>query len=368
MGFDPFADGHAKLVGGLADIAAQCLPFAAGDLFLRGFGFAVLGEESLPANDGVVDLAAGFLDQFVDRIRGRAGLELSLKKAFLFGDLSLEDFLLGHGAQALDESDSREHPDRPLGGVPLPWLHAIAVVVLELVVEIMVALTKREQCHEHAVPRRAVCGIRTVSDPVAQRVNTKRHVVNKNDTRCSRDEESAKRGHRAAVDPPDQGRQEKADDDRDRDIVFVLPPCQAILLEVAHPSERGLGAGAEKQPADVGVEEPLGNIVGVLVVINKLVMSPMISAPAEGRTLKGRRPEEQGIELDWPSGIKREVREQTVVAQRDAHCGRDREEEEQANLEGINTEVPDVSRNGDDRRQECSDEERAVDPMDFVAE
>src|SRR5437867_8252049 len=66
-------------------------------------------------------------------IKRRAG-EHRLKPALRFGEFCKDNFLRRNTAELADEAEFGESPDHPLGGIDLPWLHPVAVVVLKLVV------------------------------------------------------------------------------------------------------------------------------------------------------------------------------------------------------------------------------------------
>ena len=55
------------------------------------------------------------------------------------------DFLRGDAAEMRGDSQLGQHPDEPLGRIPLPRLYAVAVIVLKFVVIIVVALAQGEE-------------------------------------------------------------------------------------------------------------------------------------------------------------------------------------------------------------------------------
>jgi len=66
----------------------------------------------------------------------------------------------------------------------------------------------------------------------------------------------------------------------------MLPGDEAVLLQVTHPRERRVGAGAEKDPADVRVPESLVDVVGVVVVVDVLRFSTTVTdAVSRGETV-----------------------------------------------------------------------------------
>ena len=81
----------------------------------------------------------------------------------------------------------------------------------------------------------------------------------------------------------------KATSDADPMDVAVLPHDHRILLQVGDVVEGWLGTELEEQPADVRVEEALGDVVRILVVIDVLVMVAMLAATRAARSSQTRR-------------------------------------------------------------------------------
>ncbi len=155
----------------------------------------------------------------------------------MFAHFSFEDFFLRHGAQVPSEANFFEEPDCPFGGVELPRLHAVAIVVLKLVVEVVVALAKGKNRHEQAVAGRDIAGIWALADPVAEGVDAECHMMHEHDPRHAGDEEGAERCDRSAIDPTDGRWQNKTHKHRDRHIIFMLEPGEFVFLQIPHPSE-----------------------------------------------------------------------------------------------------------------------------------
>ncbi|MFN9944182.1 MAG: hypothetical protein ACK56I_32405, partial [bacterium] len=74
----------------------------------------------------------------------------------------------------------------------------------------------------------------------------------------------------------------------------------------------------------------------------------VIRAPVEGGVLEGAGTEKKGAQLDRRLRLEGKVREEAVVAERDAQAGRDVEEEEKRELEPVQTVVPEVKWHGSD--------------------
>ena len=304
----------------------------------------------------------------MDRVGDRSGLgeQFGFQQAIMLGDLRFEDFFLWHGAEIAGQTEFVENPDRPLGGIVLPRFDTIPVVILELVVEVVVALAEGENRHEEAVARRAVGGIRTVADPVTERVDAKGGMVHEHDTGEAGEQERAEGGIGATVDVADDRRQAEAHENGDRHIIFVLPPGETVFLQIPHPCERRVRAAAEEKPADVGMEKPARDVIGVVIVVHEFVVAAVVGRPSKSGTFKCRRTEEQGVKFHQRIRLEGKVREQAVVAERDAHaCGKS-EEEKQSHLEEIEAVLPDIKRNGRAGDEECSNEEDAVCDSNFA--
>lgn len=73
---------------------------------------------------------------------------------FIFS-LRRPDLIRGSAAQPSDKSYLRQHPDDPLGGIHLPWLDPIAIVILKLVVIVVITFAESEKGEEKRVTRAA---------------------------------------------------------------------------------------------------------------------------------------------------------------------------------------------------------------------
>src|ERR1044072_1740662 len=74
--------------------------------------------------------------------------------------LRQENLVLGDAPEVAGETDFRQRPDDPFGGIEVPRFHTVAVVVLKLVVIVVITLAEREDRQEKGISRAAFCGIR----------------------------------------------------------------------------------------------------------------------------------------------------------------------------------------------------------------
>ncbi len=145
--------------------------------------------------------------------------------------------------------------------------------------------------------------------------------------------------------------------------VFILPHDELVLAQVVDVVHRRLWVELEHQPTDVRPHEALGNVVGVLVVIDVLVVAAVVGRPVEAGVFKGAGTEDQGEETHRPLGLEGEVREQPVVAQRDAHHGGHQVKSEHRELEPIDAKLEEVDGQADDGNKCGANEERTGNPV-----
>ncbi len=139
---------------------------------------AVYNDELLALGELLLDLLHGVLGEGV-------GLRTPVQKLATADDLLLEhlelallDGLLVEAHEMVGAAHVRESPDEPLGGVERVVLGAVAVVVGELVVEVVVALAEGDEAHQPRVPRGALVRVGERTKVVGNAVHAERGVVN----------------------------------------------------------------------------------------------------------------------------------------------------------------------------------------------
>ena len=101
------------------------------------------------------------------RRMGAASETLTSRAALGLAKLREEDGVGGDLAEIAGEAELIEGPDDPLGGIELPGLHAVAVIVLKLVVIIVVALAEGDEGHDPAIAGAAAAGVGPGAEGVA---------------------------------------------------------------------------------------------------------------------------------------------------------------------------------------------------------
>ena len=99
-------------------------------------------------------------------------------------------------------------------------------------------------------------------------------------------------------------------------------------------------------------------------MVRVFVMTAVVGAPGQRMVLKRRCTKNQREQFNRPLGLKRLVRKQAVIAERDAQTSRDEEDQKHRRLEPVYTDLPEVNRHSGDRDQSGSDKERTIGPID----
>ena len=129
-----------------------------------------------------------------------------------------------------------------------------------------------------------------------------------NDSRNPRDQESAERSLPSIPQSAEDGRDTEADQDGDPLDVSILPANELVFLQVGYVVVRLIGIQLEKQLSDMRVKKPFRNTVRIIVMIHMFVMAPMFARPHQDRIFKGGRAKNEDEEFDRKPGAKGEMR------------------------------------------------------------
>lgn len=132
--------------------------------------------------------------------------------------------------QVVGKTELLPAPDRPLGGVILPPVQGVAVVGGELVVEVVVALTKRHQRGEDMVTRRVAVIKWLVAQPMGKRVDTEGGLLNEEDAEDASVDEATEEVVEGEA--TKDGGKDQAHEDDDFEIMTVLPDDNRIFVQV----------------------------------------------------------------------------------------------------------------------------------------
>ena len=144
VGVVPVTHGPAQILDGLLELVLQFSHLLPGGVQFLAKRLHVVLLGLLPCLMRGVKFLLRLRKQFLRLLTNGLFviLETQGHAALLLADLRHRDGFIRHTAQFGDEPEFFKCANRPLGGVKLPWLHAVAVVVLKLVVEVVVALAK----------------------------------------------------------------------------------------------------------------------------------------------------------------------------------------------------------------------------------
>src|SRR4029077_11545485 len=134
-----------------------------------------------------------------------------------------------------------------------------------------------------------------------------------NDSRNSRDQESTECSLPSIPQKAEDGRDAEADQDRDPLDVSILQANKLVFLQVGYVVVRLIGLQLEKQPTDMRVKKPFRNTVRIIVMIHMLMMTPMFARPHQNRVFKGSGAKNKCEQPDRPACLEGNVREKPVI-------------------------------------------------------
>jgi len=114
---------------------------------------------------------------------------------------------------------------------------------------------------------------------VTRAVDQKCAVLQHNNSRNPRDQESTERSVPSIPQSAEDGRDTEADQDGDPLDVPILPANELVFLQVGYVVVRLIGIQLEKQPSDMRVKKSFRNTVRIIVVIHMFMMTPMFACP-----------------------------------------------------------------------------------------
>jgi hypothetical protein len=138
-------------------------------------------------------------------------------------------------------------------------------------------------------------------------------VLQHNDSRNSRDQESTERSMPSIPQSAEDSRDTKADQDRDPLDVAILPTDELVFLQVGYVVVRLIVLQLEKQPTDMREKEPFRNTVRIIVMIHMLMMAPMFARPHQNRIFKRAGAKNECEKPDWPACLEGNVREKPMI-------------------------------------------------------
>ena len=134
-----------------------------------------VGESGEKALVLVCDARTQLLD--LRGARGRKLRQPRLRARELHGEQRSLDLEYRRALQAARQADHLQGRDHPLGRIPLPPAHPVAIVVREAVVEVVIALAVSDHREHRVVARAVVLGVGPVTPHVGKRVDEEGDVM-----------------------------------------------------------------------------------------------------------------------------------------------------------------------------------------------
>ena len=299
--------------------------------FTSGMGGDELGNvvHQIVDNDKGRAFEASALDVVLGKERellnGKSPVEsahLVFKSLLRHLQATLLDFVIGEALKIEGETQNGHNPDGPLGRIVSVPVNAVAEIVGELVVEVVVSLTKGQEGDPGGVTRRMNIREGQITNVVSQRVDAEGRLKNEDGTQDGSVEE--------ATTPvsPTKTRNEDGQGDRqggrEEMVVLLLPSEQGVRLEIGAIgfSDRSLVL-LNEQPSHVGPEESAQGVVGVLIGIDIAVMSAVVASPPQAGALESRSSAQQNEEARGPVSGECAVRKHAMVSDSNSESGSD---------------------------------------------
>ncbi len=260
------------------------------------------------------------------------GRQLFLRARQLFlraGELHREQRTLNLEWRGALQATSQAHPlqrgNDPLRRIELPPTHAIAVVVREDVVKVVIALAVSDEREERIVTRGVRVGVRPRAPHVSQRVDEEGDVMADHQAQDAREDE---RAPHIADRPTCQQGEADVGHQHQRHIEAMLELEQRVAAQIGNVGEVRLAAGILAQhPADVRKPETAFDGIRIEVdVVDVQMMRAMAAAPDERAVLQRHRAEDHEEQPQRPVRVVGLVRPQSVVAAGDRQSVRDQKE------------------------------------------
>jgi hypothetical protein len=283
---------------------------------------------------------------------------LLVKLLLLLLETALLNLVRAELLEVVGETHLLPCPDRPLGGVILVPLDGVAVVGGELVVEVVVALTKSDESSDDVVARAVAVIEWLVTEPVSKGVDAEGGLLDEEDAENAGVDKASE-----PVTPAetcDKSREDKTHEEDDLEVVLVLPDNNGVVVEVRDVgAANALGVLLHEHPAEVRVEKTLADAVGVLVGVGVAVVSAVVAGPPSDGALDGAAADSSQEDLERNGGGVGSVSPQAMVAGSDTETSGEVEGDRPDG--GLQVERSPVG--GDETAHGDADDENDIEPV-----
>ena len=216
--------------------------------------------------------------QLLERNTPIESLSLLVELLLQLLETALLDLVLLELLQVIGEAKLLPDPDGPFGWVILMPFDSIAVVGGELVVEVVVTLTKSDESSDDVVTGRVAVIEWLITKPMGQGVDTEGGLLHEEDSEDTSVDESTH-----PISPSEASYktgEDHAHEDDSLDVVAMLPDNDWVVIQIGDiGTANSFRVLLHDHPSDVRVEETLSNRVGILVGVGISVMGSVISRP-----------------------------------------------------------------------------------------
>mmetsp|Transcript_22158 Transcript_22158/g.38305 ORF Transcript_22158/g.38305 Transcript_22158/m.38305 type:complete len:200 (-) Transcript_22158:586-1185(-) len=186
----------------------------------------------------------------------------------------------------------------------------------ELVVVVVVSLTKSQEGGDDGVKGGVLLGERLLTEVMSDRVDAKRCLVHEEHASKAGVDKGAPEIIESKV--SNGAREHKRKGDGNREVVLMLPHDHLVLVKVGNiNSSRLPSLLLENHPSDVREPEALVDCIWVLIGIDVPVMRPVVPGPPSSGSLISCGSKEQEQKLDSPMRLERAMGPQSMVSHGD---------------------------------------------------
>lgn len=253
---------------------------------------------------------------------GAAPLETALclvELLLLHVDLTLFDLVGGEGLEIGSETEKIANPDEPLCGVVLVKEDGIAVVLGELVVEVVVTFSKGDEGGDEVIARGVTVVKGGIAEVVSEAVDAKGGVVDGDETGDAGKEETT--APVAPAEAGNEGGEDEAHEESDENVKFVLELDDGVGLEVFNVGVTDTVIGAvDDHPSKVRKDEASMGAIGILVSVGPAMMGTVAAGPPLDGPLDGSTTDQGEENLEGKGGLIGTMGPETMVTGGDAHA------------------------------------------------
>lgn len=228
-------------------------------------------------------------------------------------DTSLFDLVGAELFQVVCQTELLPSPDHPFGWVILMPFDRVTIIGGELVVEVVVTFTHRDQSSEDVVTRRVAVIEGLISQIMGQGVHAEGRLLNEEDSKDTSIDETT-----PPVSPAkstDQSWENQTHEDDDLEVVLVLPDDDRVFVEISDVgAANSLGVLLHDHPPKVGIQKTFADGIRILIGVGIAVMSTVVPSPPSDGTFNSTSANCSKIDSQRERGRVRAMSPETMVS------------------------------------------------------